>query len=57
MIVGIVLGLMYYVEFILKVFGKTIKFPIHGNKFIYTLIILSVIYSVARNFIPAIAPF
>ncbi len=56
-IVGIVLALMYYIELVLKVFGKNFHFPIHSNKFIYTLIILSVIYSVARNFIPTIAPF
>ena len=38
-------------------YAKNFHFPIHSNKFIYTLIILSVIYSVARNFIPAIAPY
>ena len=56
-IFGIVLVLMYYFELVLKVFGKNFHFLIHSNKFIYTLIILSVIYSVARNFIPTIAPY
>lgn len=55
-VLGVVILLLYYIEFVLKVFGRNIRFPIHSGKFIYGILIFSVVYSVARNFLPFIAP-
>ena len=52
-----ILALVWYIEIILKVFGKNVRFPlIHSPAFYYILLALWLIYAVSRNFIPAIAP-
>lgn len=53
---GILLLLSIYLEFVFKVFGKRLSFPIHSNKFIIGTLILIGVYSVLRNFIPFLAP-
>ena len=54
---GIVLGLLYYIEYALKVFGKKVNFKVlHNPKVIYAFLILLGVFFVLRNFIPAIAP-
>lgn len=56
-IVMILLALMFYIELVLKVFGKSFRFPlIHNEKFYYVLLGVWFVYAVLRNFIPAIAP-
>ncbi len=56
-IVMIILALMFYIELVLKVFGKSFRFPlIHNEKFYFVLLGLWLVYAVLRNFIPAIAP-
>ncbi len=53
---GIVVFAVYYIEFALRVFGKNIRFPIHSIKLLYIFLAFFALYSVARNFIPLIAP-
>lgn len=55
-IAGIIICFLLYIGFVFKVFGKKPLFLLNNKKFIYTLVIISILYSVARNFIPAIAP-
>ena len=56
-IVGLILVLLLYIELVLKVFGKSFRFPlIHNAKFYFVLLALWLTYAVARNFIPEIAP-
>ena len=46
-----------YIELLLKVvFEKRFKSPIFNLKFLCIFLILFAVYSVVRNFIPAIAP-
>lgn len=53
---GIILVFLYYMEFVFRVFGKNIRFPIHSKGFIYGSLIFAVLYSLARNFVPVLAP-
>lgn len=56
-VVAIILALVWYIELVLRVFGKNVRFPlIHNAKFYYALAVIWIIYAIARNFIPAIAP-
>lgn len=56
-IAGIVLGAVYYLEFALAFFGKQFRIKLlHSVKFWYIIIAVLVVYTVARNIIPAIAP-
>ena len=56
-IAAIIIALAWYIELILKVFGKNVRFPlIHNPLFYYILLALWLAYAVARNFIPEIAP-
>lgn len=56
-IILIILALLFYIELVLKVFGKSFRFPlIHNMWFYYVLAVLLIAYMVARNFIPEIAP-
>lgn len=55
-ILGILLLLALYLELVFKVFGKRLRFPIHSNKFIIGILILTGVYSVLRNFVPFLAP-
>ena len=56
-VVLIILALAWYIELVLRVFGKNVRFPlIHNAKFFYILAAIWIIYIVVRNFIPAIAP-
>lgn len=55
--VFIVLAVLYYLEFALKVWGISFKIPfIHNIKFILSLLAIWFVYAVVRNFVPAIAP-
>ena len=54
---GIVVALMFYIELVLKVFGRDFKFPlIHSLKFWMIVIAFIFAFTVARNFVPEIAP-
>ena len=56
-IAAIILALMWYIELVLRVFGKNVRFPlIHNAKFYYILLAVWLAYAVLRNFIPEIAP-
>lgn len=56
-IAAIILITAWYVELVLNVFGKKVRFPlIHNPKFYYILLAVWLAYAVARNLIPAIAP-
>ena len=52
----IVIGLMFYIEFALKIFGKKFRFPIHKDKCLYALLIFTILYTVLRNIFPVLAP-
>ena len=55
-ILGIIAVAVIYLRYLLKIFGVMVK-PLRLSKTtVYTLIIIAGIYSVLRNFIPAIAP-
>lgn len=56
-LVVIILALAWYIELVLRVFGKNVRFPlIHNAKFYYILLAVWLAYAVLRNFIPEIAP-
>lgn len=55
-LLGIIIVFLYYIELIFRVFGKNIRFPIHSKCFLYGLLIFAVVYSLARNFVPILAP-
>lgn len=56
-IAAIIVLLALYIELVLRVFGKNVRFPlIHNPKFYFIMLALWLVYAVARNFIPEIAP-
>lgn len=56
-IVLLLVAAAMYIELLLKVvFEKRFKSPIFNLKFLRIILILFAVYSVVRNFIPAIAP-
>lgn len=56
-VVILVILFSLYIELFLKiVFGCRYKSPILNLKFLYCILIIFILYSVLRNFIPAIAP-
>lgn len=56
-LVALVCGIILYTEPIAKAFGfKNYRCPIRNYKFLTVMLILSGIYFIVRNFIPAIAP-
>ncbi len=55
--VMLLMAVLYYLEFALKVWGVRFHFPvIHNKVFITALFVCWLIYAVVRNFVPAIAP-
>ncbi len=55
--VMLLMAVLYYLEFALKVWGGRFRFPvIHNKVFITALFVCWLIYAVVRNFVPAIAP-
>ena len=50
------LGILLYTEFVLKLFDIDIKIVPRRNAFIFTVLALFIIYSVARNFFPYLTP-
>lgn len=55
--VMLLMAVLYYLEFALKVWGVRFRFPvIHNKVFITALFVCWLIYAVVRNFVPAIAP-
>ncbi len=56
LVLGIVIFAVYYLEFVIRAFGKPVRFPIHNIKLLYVFLAFLAIYSIARNFVPAIAP-
>lgn len=58
MIITLILcGAVLYTEPLFKAFGKTnYRSPIRNYYFLYTMIGIFTVYSVVRNFVPAIAP-
>lgn len=56
-IAAIIVLLALYIELVLRVFGKNVRFPlIHNPKFYIIMLALWLAYAVTRNFIPEIAP-
>lgn len=56
-VVLLLIAIALYIELFLKVvFEKRFKSPVFNLKFLCIFLILFAIYSVVRNFIPAIAP-
>ena len=56
-VVLLLVALALYIELLLKVvFEKRFKSPVLNLKFLWIFLIVFAIYSVVRNFIPAIAP-
>ena len=56
-IAAIIVLLALYIELVLRVFGKNVRFPLIRNpKFYFIMLALWLVYAVARNFIPEIAP-
>ena len=56
-VVMLLLAVLYYLEFALKVWGVRLRIPpLHNWKFIAALLVLWVAYAVVRNFVPAVAP-
>ncbi|MEE3333145.1 MAG: DUF2752 domain-containing protein [Ruminococcus sp.] len=54
---GLILGLMYYTEFALKVFGFSFRIKLlHSKWFFIILAAVVVIYTILKNIIPALAP-
>ncbi len=56
LVLGIIIFAVYYLEFAIWAFGKPVRFPIHNIKLLYVFLAFLAIYSIARNFVPAIAP-
>ena len=55
--VMLLLAVLYYLEFALKIWGVRFRFPLLHNKvFITALFVFWLIYAIIRNFVPAIAP-
>lgn len=55
--VMLLMAVLYYLEYALKVWGVRFRFPvIHNKVFITALFVCWLIYAVVRNFVPAIAP-
>jgi hypothetical protein len=52
----IIIALMIYIEYVLKVFGVKFKFPIHNKYFLYGGLIFLIVFSVLRNLVPVLAP-
>ena len=56
-VVMLLLAVLYYLEFALRVWGVRFRIPLlHNMKFIAALLVLWVAYAVVRNFVPAVAP-
>ncbi len=55
-IFGIVVAVLVYIRFALRFFGIQLKPFKLSKKEVYSFLIVAVLYSVLRNFIPAIAP-
>ena len=53
----LLLAVLYYLEFALKIWGVRFRFPsLHNKVFIMALFAFWLIYAIVRNFVPAIAP-
>lgn len=55
-IVGIIISVLFYIEFAVRAFGVDFRLPFHKTKYLYILLIIMGIYAVLRNIIPQIAP-
>lgn len=55
-IVGIIIAVLFYIEFAVRAFGVDFRLPFHKTKYLYILLIIMGIYAVLRNIIPQIAP-
>lgn len=56
LVVALLVLVLFYTEFVLRVFGKNVRLPIHSTKLLFIFLAFFAVYFVARNFIPAIAP-
>ncbi|MEE1061453.1 MAG: DUF2752 domain-containing protein [Ruminococcus sp.] len=52
----IIVLLLLYVELVFRAFGKKFRSPVRNFYFLWGSLAFMLIYTVARNFIPAIAP-
>lgn len=55
-VISLIIGLIFYVWYVLGLFGVKFKLPICNIKFLYGILIIWFIYGISRNFIPIIAP-
>lgn len=57
LLVLIIIALMWYIELVLRIFGKNVKLPLIHNVWFYVILgVVLIAYLVLRNFIPEIAP-
>ena len=53
----IIIALMWYIELVLRIFGKNVRLPFIHNVWFYVILgVILIAYLVLRNFIPQIAP-
>lgn len=55
-VAALLIGIMYWIENVFTAFGKRIKIIPESRVFIITVSGIALIYVIARNFIPIIAP-
>ena len=55
-VVFLVIGLIFYIWYILRLLGVKFRLGICNRKFLYGILILWFVYGISRNFIPFIAP-
>lgn len=55
-LITILIAVAFYIEFAIRTFGVNFKLPFHKEKYIYIILIVFALYTIARNFIPQIAP-
>ena len=55
-LITILIAVAFYIEFAIRAFGVNFKLPFHKEKYIYIILIVFALYTIARNFIPQIAP-
>lgn len=56
-VIGIILAVWLYIEFLFYVFDKKPPFTILKEKYVYMGLFLLLIYTVLRNIFPVLAPF
>ena len=55
-VLGIIVALWLYIEFLFHVFNKKPPFTLLKTKYLWALLVVLIIYTVLRNVFPALAP-